>query len=262
MNFLRTVIGACAGFRFYRIALEWSASEPFKHLVKLSAVLAAVCVLILAPRAFRWTAEATQWIERELKLPAFTIESGKVRSDAPQPAVRRADDFLFILDTTGATPLATTGAVNGIIVTADRVFVWAGREAQPQVLPVSQLPQGRVDAAYFRELMTMLIWLLVLPALGMFFGLFLTIGLVQCAAFSGLASLLERPITPRFTFAQLFRLTTLAVTPASVVAAAYGALGWAQGFVPMVYLVVFGFYFSGAAAVCRAALIREGGGIK
>ena len=257
MNFLRTVIGACAGLRFYRVALDWSASDPFKHLVKLSAVLAAVCVLIMAPRAFRWAADATQWVEHDLKLPAFSIERGKVHSEAPQPAVRRAGDFLFILDTTGATPLTATGAVSGIIVTADRVFVWAGRETQPQVLPVAQLPEGRVDAAYFRELMTMLIWMLILPAMGMFFGLFATVALAQCALFSGLASLMERPVTPRFRFGQLFKLATLALTPASIVAAAYGALGWMQGFVPMIYLVVFGFYFSGAAAVCRATLMPQ-----
>ncbi len=259
MNFLRTLAGACAGFRFYHTALGWSASDPFKHLVKLAAALAVVCVLILTPRAFRWTDSATRWIQDELKPPAFTIEKGRVRSGAPQPAVRKADDFLFILDTTGATRLAATGAVNGVIVTADRVFMWAGLDSQPQALPVEQLPAGRVDAAYFRELMTALIWLLVLPALGMFFGLFLTLGLLQCVLFSGLANLLEQPITPRFTYSQLFRLSALAVTPASIVAAAYGTLGWMQGFVPMIYLVVFGFYFSGAAAACRAALTpREG----
>lgn len=255
MNFLRTVVGACAGLRFYRVALEWSASDPFKHLVKLAIVFAVLAVLVLTPRSFRWTADAAHWIEHGLKLPAFTFENGKARSDAPQPAVRRADDFLFILDTTGATRLATTGAVNGAIITADQVFMWAGRDATPQVLPVQQLPAGRVDAAYFRELMTMLIWLLVLPALGMFFGMFLTVGLLQCALFSGLANLLEQPLTPRFTYSQLFRLSALAVTPASIVAAAYGTLGWMEGFVPMIYLVVFGFYFSGASASCRAALM-------
>lgn len=260
MNFLRTVVGACAGLRFYQVALEWSAADPFKHLARLAALLAVLCTLVLTPRAFRWTADAALWIENELKLPAFAIEKGKVRSDAPQPAVRRADDFLFILDTTGATRLATTGAINGVIITADRVFMWAGSNAQPQVLPVDQLPSGRVDAAYFRELMTMLIWLLVLPALGMFFGLFLALGLLQCAIFSGLANLLEQPLTPRFSYGQLFRLSALAVTPASIVAAAYGTLGWMQGLVPMIYLVVFGFYFSGASAACRATLMpREDG---
>ena len=87
MNFIHTVVGACAGLRFYRMALEWSASDPYKHLLKLCAVLAVLCVLILTPRAFRWTTDATRWIEQELKLPAFTIEKGKVRSDVPQPAV-------------------------------------------------------------------------------------------------------------------------------------------------------------------------------
>lgn len=255
MNFLRTVIGACAGLRFYRVALEWSPSDLFKHLVKLSAVLAAVCVLVLTPRAFRWTANATHWIEHDLKLPAFTIEKGKVRSDAQQPLMRRADDFLFILDTTGATRLAATGAVSGMIITANQMFMWAGRDAQPQAIPVEQLPAGRVDAAYFRELMTTLIWLLVLPALGMFFGLFLTVGLLQCALFSGLANLMEQPLTPRFSYGQLFRLSALAVTPASIVATAYGTLGWMQGFVPMIHLAVFIFYLTGASAACRAALM-------
>jgi MFS-type transporter involved in bile tolerance (Atg22 family) len=69
-----------------------------------------------------------------------------------------------------------------------------------------------------------------------------------------MASLMEGWMDPRFRFEQLFCIAVMALTPASLVAIGYAALGLWQGWLSFIYLVVFAFYFTSAAAVCRPLL--------
>jgi hypothetical protein len=259
MNFLRTLVGACAGFRFYRVALAWSVADTARYLAQLVGLVTVVCIAVLLPRSLQWVEEAHHWIERDLQLPVFVIEKGRIRSDAPQPAIRKAGDFTFVLDTTGATQLTNLAAANGILVTTNRVTVWSARDRTPISLDTSQLPDGRVDAAYFKSLMTMTIWLMLPPALGIVFAALYAVALAQAAFFTLTACLMEGAMTPRFHFGNLFRIAVMAVTPAAAVATAYTSFGWARGWVSLIYLLIYAFYYAGATGACRQAM-REGGG--
>ena len=256
MNFLRTLIGACAGMRFYELALAWTLADALKYLAKLSALATVVLVAALVPRSLQWTEQTQRWINEDLKPPAFSIDKGKLRTEVTQPQVRRADDFLFILDPKGSVPLTATGAMHGAIITNQRLFFWTGPKVEMQ--PLEVLPDGRVDGAYFATLMRLVIGLMIVPALGILFGVFCVVGLVQTFTFSALASVVERSLPVHYDFWQLARFAVLALTPTWVIAIGLSSLGvTGGGWLPIVYLCIYGFYFAGAAAACRPLIGGE-----
>lgn len=257
MNFLRTVLGSCAGLRFYRVALEWSRGGALGYFAKLCLLLALIFAAINVPRFLRMADEAGAWIKREKFLPELTIEHGKVRSPAAQPYQRLAGDLIFILDTTGATALAPTGAVNGILVTSDRVLAWSDKRVLVDQPVAAMLPDGRVDAAYFTDLMRLFVRIAVVPMLGILFGAYFAGGMLQSLLFCAIASMMERSLKPRYSFSQLFRISVLALTPAAIVGTAYSALGLATDWLPLLYLGIYYFYLSGATAVCRPLLLQR-----
>ena len=172
----------------------------------------------------------------------------------PQPYVRRAGDFQFILDTTDVTTLDAATAPMGVLVNGNNLFAWNEFNPRPEPIALAVFPDGRVDAGYVAGLLRMAVWWLAIPAvLAVLIG-FYCIALLQIAGFSGMASLMEGWLEPRFRFAQLFCIATLALTPASLVAAGFGALGLWQGWLSFIYLIVFAFYFTSATAVCRPLL--------
>jgi Protein of unknown function (DUF1189) len=257
MNFLRTLLGSCAGLRFYRVAFEWSTRQALGYWAKLTLLLALIFVVVNVPRLQRTTDEAAKWIEREKLLPELTVEHGQIRSPVPQPYVRKTNDFIFILDTTGATALAPTGAVNGIILAKDRVYGWSNQRMMLDQPASALLPDGKVDAAYLGDLMRLFIRVFSVPMFALIFGMFFAGGLAQSALFCGIASVVERSLTPRYNFSQLFRFSILAITPAAVVATAYNAAGLSGEWFPLFYLGIYYFYLSGSTAACRPLLMQR-----
>ncbi|MBM3888641.1 MAG: DUF1189 domain-containing protein [Verrucomicrobia bacterium] len=254
MNFLRTLLGTCAGLRFYGLALDWRVADALKYLLKLVVLLTLIAVPLMVRSGLRLADRAGAWIEEQKFLPEFSIEKGRARSSVPQPYVRRAGDFQFILDTTGATTLDAATAPIGVLINGNSLFAWNEFNPRPEPIALAVFPDGHVDAGYVTGLLRMAVWWLAVPAvLAMFLG-FGCVALVQVAGFSGMASLMEGWLEPRFRFEQLFCIATLALTPASLVAAAFWACGVWQGWLSFVYLIVFAFYFTSAAAVCRPLL--------
>ncbi|MCX7827038.1 MAG: DUF1189 domain-containing protein [Verrucomicrobiae bacterium] len=254
MDFLRTLLGTCAGLRFYGLALEWRTADALKYLLKLVGLLTLIAASLVVRGALRLANEAGRWMEEQKFLPEFSIEQGRARSAVPQPYARRAGDFQFVLDTTGATTINAVNAPMGILVSSNSLFAWNEFNPQPEPISLALFPDGRVDAGYVTRLLRMAVgWLIVPVAMGMFLA-FLCVALCQAAAFGGMASLMESMMEPQFQFGQLFRIGILALTPASLVALGYAALGLWQGWLSFIYLVVFAFYFTSATAVCRPLL--------
>ena len=254
MNFLRTLLGSCAGLRFYAVALGWSLGEAIKYLLKLAVLLTLIAVPLLVRNGMVMADSAGEWLQNQKFLPAFSIEQGRARSSVPQPYIRRAGDFQFVLDTTGATSLKAATAPMGVLISSNCVYAWNEFNPHPEPISLAVLPDGRVDAAYLAGLLRTVVWWMAVPAMFFVFGAFLCISLIQVAGFSGMASLMESWLEPRFRFEQLFRIAVLSLTPASLVTAAYYAFGLWQGWTSFIYLVVFAFYFTSAAAVCRPLL--------
>jgi hypothetical protein len=254
MSLLQTLLGACAGLRFYGQTLEWSVADALKYLLKLVVLVTLVSVPLLVRSALRLADHAGEWIEHEKFLPEFSIAQGRASSSVPQPCVKRAGDFQFILDTTGSTTLTAATAPMGILVSADGAFVWNEFNPRPEPISLAVCPDGRVDGAYVVRMLRVLIWWLAVLVVPVVFGGFLFLTLIQTVAFSGVASLMEGWLEPQFRFGQLFRIAVLALTPASLVAIGFWAFGVWQGWLSFVYLLVFVFYFTSAAAVCRPLL--------
>jgi Protein of unknown function (DUF1189) len=258
MHFLWTLLGVCSGMKFHRLALGWTPVDALKHLLKLALVLTLVATPLVIRDFLRAANSTLARMDGDGVLPAFSIEHGRVRAAVPQPYCGRLQNFAFVLDTTGATPLVATGATSGVTVTADKLTVWAANGMQPQVIPLNYFPDGRVNAAYLGGLLEEATpWMAAVIAVAIFTGFFFAT-LLQVVLFGGVAALVEQGIEPGYRFDQLLSFGVLAVTPASIIALAYAACGVALDNISLTYFIVFAFYFTGATTVCRVLLLPPG----
>ncbi|MBI5685509.1 MAG: DUF1189 family protein [Verrucomicrobia bacterium] len=258
MDFLRTLLGVCSGMRFYRLALDWTAGDALKHLLKLALLMALIGAPLFLRNSYHWATAALAQLEHSKALPEFSIEKGRVRTMLPQPHVRVFRDFALVLDTTSAKPPKPAGANAGITITANSILFWSEINPNPTPIDVSFFPGGRVDAAYLRALLRESLWVSgFFLTIMMFLGVF-CLGLLQVVTFGGLASFVEQGIEPSYRFDQLFCFGTLALSPAAIAALIYAAFG--VGFDPllMVYMIVFAIYFTGSTTACRRLLLPPG----
>jgi len=258
MAFLQTLLGVCSGMRFYRLALDWTPGDALKYLLKLALMLTLLGTPVLLYNSFHWAGSALDQLEDAKVLPEFFIEKGRVRTSLPQPYSRIFRDFAFVLDTTSAKPQAPAGATGGITITADSILLWSEINPNPRPIDISVFPDGRVDTAYLRALLRGSLWAWGIVSAIMIFMGFFCCGLLQVAAFGGLASFVEQGIEPNYRFDQLFNFGTLALTPAAVAALIYAALGIGFDSLLFVYLLAFAIYFTGSTTACRRLLLPPG----
>ncbi|MCX6907695.1 MAG: DUF1189 family protein [Verrucomicrobia bacterium] len=258
MNFLRTLLGVCAGMRFYQFALAWTAGDALKYLLKLALLLALIGTPIVLRNSYHWAGAALERLELSKAWPEFSIEKGRVVSTLPQPHIRVYRDFAFVLDTKSTKPPIPAGATAGITITADSFLLWSEINPHPAPIDISMFPDGHVDAAYLRALLRQSRWVCgLLLAMMMLIGFFCG-GLLQVALFGGIAALVEQGIEPSYRFDQLFSFGTLALTPASVAALTFAGFGIGFDNQLLVYLLVFAFYFTGSTTACRRLLLPPG----
>lgn len=258
MRFLWTLLGVCSGMKFHRIALQWTAVDALKFLLKFTLLLTLVGTPILVRNSMRTAGAALDWLDEEKILPECYIEHGHARTSLKEPYCRRIQDLAFVIDTVNATPLVATGATASITLTADNLQIWAENHPRPQTIPLNLFPDGRLNGAYLRNLLQeSLPWMSVLTAAMVFAGFFCG-ALLQVLVFSGIASFVEQGIEPGYRFAQLFSFGILALTPAAIAALVYSAFGVAIEHLSLVYFLVFAFYFTGSTTVCRILLLPPG----
>lgn len=258
MEFLRTLLGVCSGMRFYRLALDWTAGDALKYLLKLAALLALIGAPLFLQNSYRWAGSVLERLEYSKALPEFYIQKGRARSPVPQPYVRVFHGFAFVLDTTGVKPSAPAGATAGITITANSLLLWSELNPNPTPIDLSVFPDGPVSTDYLRMLLRESLWVGgFVFMLIMFVGVF-CLGLLHVVGFGGLAALVEQGVEPSYRFDQLFCFGTLSLTPAAVAALIYAAFGIGFDNMVLVYLIVFAVFFTGSTSACRRLLLPPG----
>ena len=261
MNFLRTVLKLCASFRDYRTVRDLPVRASLWYLVKLVFPVTVLTVLTLTPAAFHRVNDLAEWTDQHL--PPITIKDGHVTSPVPQPHRVGADDFLFILDTTGATTQPDTNALQGLLLGADCFMFWVGATngATPvlhsQQSSLRGFPDGTVTGEYLRHLFRSFLWVGGPVACGLLAGIALLVILLHAVIFAGFAAVMDRGAIRVLNFWQLLNIAIHAATPATLVNAAFLGLQLENVNLWWLYLIVYGIYLVGAVAASREPVPQD-----
>ena len=255
MKFLHTVLEVCANFRNFRAIRDLPVRTSLQYLAKLVLPVTLLTLLALLPAGFRRVDSVAEWMDQHL--PAFAIQDGRVTSPVAQPCRVQADDFLFLLDTTGATTQPDTNVLQGLLLTADSFQFWIGATNGPTPILRTQhsslrgFPDGPVNGEYFRQLCRSFLWVGG-PVSWVLLALFaMVIILLHATIFAGFATLMERGVDRTLTFWQLLNIAIHAATPATLVTAAFLGLQLESVNLWWLYLIVYGLYLIGAVAASR-----------
>jgi hypothetical protein len=255
MRFLRSVISLCSGFANYREYRDLPVTTSLKHLLKLIVLLAIVVAISGIPAVL----EATDLLAQRFDdhRPDFSIQDGKVVSEAKQPYLWGNNNVRFVLDTTGAVTAADSNATFGVLFTSDGFIYWVSPTNAPGTVlstPLQRLrgfPNGVVNGNYFRRLIRALLWLLV-PLGWLLLVLLGMLGcLIQAYLFAMVASFMERSMPSPLQLSQLLNIAIHACTPAAIVVTAYTAMRLHNLNLWLVYLIVYGIFLVGATNACR-----------
>ena len=255
MKFLSTVLEFCANFRNYRSIRDVSVRTALWYLIKLVFPVTLLILLALLPAGLRRVDGAAEWVDRHL--PAFSLQDGRVTSAAPQPLRAGSDDFLFILDTTGATTQPDTNFLQGILLKSDSFVFWIGATNAPTPVFRTQnsslhgFPDGKINGDYIRELFRSFLWVGGPVAWVLLTVMTLLIVLFHAIIFATFAGLMERGATRALNFWQLLNVSIHAATPAILVNAAFIALQLDSINLWWLYLIVYGLYLIGGVAASR-----------
>lgn len=261
MNFFRSVIALCSGFKNYRAFRDLAISTSLKHLLKLMILLAIVLDISAVPTLL-------QGIDKFAELfnagrPDFSIKEGKVVTQAQQPYSWGDDNLRFILDTTGAVTTPNSNAAFGVLFTADSFLYWVTLTNAPSPVVSTRLqslrgfPDGTVNGDYFRHLIRALLWVLAPFGWLLFVLLGMIICLVQAYLFAMIASFMERSMPSPLQLHQLLNIAIHACTPAAIVVTAYTAMQLHNLNLWLVYLIVYGVFLIGATNACRDPVERK-----
>jgi len=251
MGFFLTIYRVCTGFSHYRDVRDLPVYASIKYLLKLITLLTLLLSVCLIPQAMDLTRSITGWAEKHI--PSFTITSGTVKADLPQPYRSGDADFLFMLDTTGKITGPDPHAMRGVLVTADSLLFWL-RAEQPTDTPVytqrqslRDLPDSTINADYVRVLVMLALWVSV-PVM-LIAGLAATF--TQACFFSLATAILERGMSRGMSWSQLLNISLHAVTPAAIIFTTYTAMRLEGIDLRLVYLIAYGIFLIGGTNAAR-----------
>ena len=255
MNFFRTIVSLCLGFQSYRPVRDLPVTASLRYLVQLVVLLVVILLASFVPWGLHRCEDLAGWMDKHL--PPFSIQDGQVVTTAKQPFRTGTDDFLFVLDTTGAVTAPDPSVAQGILVMRDRFLFWFKPPNTPpeylrsQVQPLRGFPDGPINGDYFRSNLRPVLWVgLPFIAVGLVVaGLLLT--LVQACFFSWIGSIMERSAPHPLRFQQLLNIALHAVTPAAIIVTAYLAMRLTDIDLWLIYLVAYGIFLVGATYACR-----------
>ena len=255
MNFIRTLVSLCAGFRGYRQVRDLPVTTSITYLLKLMTLLALVLTASFIPWALDLGNTFAAWVDEHF--PPFTIHDGKVVTSVEQPYRTGDTDFLLILDTTGKVTQPDSKSLQGVLFMADSFVVWFKATNAPNAAVHSRqhslrgFPDGVVNGDYFRRLIRTFLWvgLPFMVLLVVLVGLLTT--LLQAYLFSFVASLMERGLPARLDLHHLLNIAIHAVTPAAIIVTTYMAMRLRGLNLWLIYLVAYAVFLLGATNACR-----------
>ena len=253
MNFLRYLWLACSGFRTYRGLIELSLRSVLIYWAILSSLLAVAFVGNLA----HWFKIGFPVIQKVMAhVPAFSLANGQARSPLPQPFFANTNQFPIILDLEKKLEEPQKMFPKGVLIRKKEFSFWLD-DSKPILVPWKGWPDGEVNGAYLKNLENETLWALPWFFLVIWLGLG-ALGLIQSLVFTMLAGLLERSITPNYTFLQLYNIALFAVTPGAIIVATYVSFGLYEIQYSVLYVCCYCLFFMMASSACRPLLKPSG----
>ena len=207
MNFFRTAVGLCAGFKSYREIRDLPVTTSIKYLLQLLAVLALVFVTSSIPATLAGTGRFMERFDRHR--PEFSIQNGQIVTRAKQPYAWGNHELLFILDTTGAVTNADPRAETGLLFNASSYTYWVkgGDHLKPTVLthtvPLRGHPDGRIDGEFIRHWVNVFLCLWIPFAWVVLILLGMLTCMLQAYFFAAVTAAMERGVGAPLQLPQL-----------------------------------------------------------
>ncbi len=260
---------------FYRNIINQSFGRSVVYIMLLSFV---VSLLLAAKVKIGYNTFASMsgvWIEKNFDslwpkgMGEIKVENGQVSSDVQQPYIHEWNDFVLILDTTGAIK-SLDEYKHGILIVKDKLIVKrqkSGYETRIQEYDLSRLGavvihpgdtnKGiiakiktknklfNVSIKLIRFWMKLIGGLVFLVMLLIFFSFYLSAKIIQAALFALFAMVPNKVIGANLNYAKLLNISLYALTPATILAVIIILAGiklhlfWlTYSFIYMIYIIL------------------------
>ncbi|GEM_PF-1277601 len=233
---------------FYKNIINQSFGRSVVYIMLLSFVVSFLISVKIKLSYDAFSSSALVWLEQNSGnlwpkgLGEIKIENGIVSSDTPQPYIYKLRDFVFILDTTGATTSLTADSYDILIlknkiIVKDKASKYEKRtreydlskvgtflirpgDAGKGIISEIKTPKKQVEITLkmiksWAKLLGHGVFLLMLLV---FFVFYLAAKLIQGAFFALLALLPNKSSGANLNYAKLLNLSLYALTPPTIMA--------------------------------------------
>lgn len=251
MKFFRYLWLACSGFRTYRAFLD----VPFRSTVLYWAALSAILATVAIPNLIQRLNMAYPLIlKHSVALPEFSLKNGVATSALPQPYYANTNDFPLVLDLAETIKEPHKLFPQGVVIHKHGGLFWSDESSIPWEW--NRWPDGTVNTAYLQKLRDQMSGAIPIVFVIIWLGIML-LGLLQALTFTMLAGILERSISPSFTFNQLFNISLFALTPGCIIIAVYASIGFHEIRYELLYFGCYCLFLIMASGMCRSALLPQ-----
>lgn len=263
MNFFRTLLNCCAGFRFYRSLLPLSPMDSMRFLAILVLFVVVIQIGTFIPVLKNWMKQGAYWVHHNL--PRFEIQNGKAHYDAEQPFVYTNQLLSIVIDTSGNTNQIALNRPYWLFIGEEKIkfgILYEDREgkavSQMSQESLSKFPSGTVNADYILKLAGPWLWRYgPFAMIAYFFGWMLAVS-IQAYLFTLVISFAESASLRQFGFNQFFNIAAHACAPAAIVVTALiVARTYRFEWLMIAFLGTYFIYVMGATAACRRSEEEE-----
>lgn len=234
--------------KFYGNIIEQSFGRSFVYIMLLSFVVSFFLAVKIKIEYNKFAYMSGVWIEKHIDniwpkgLAEIKIDNGQVSSDVQQPYIHKWNDFVFILDTTGAIK-SLTDYNYGILIVKDKIIIKrkkSGYETRIEEYDLSRLERfvihsGDINKGIIAEIKVrdklfnismklIRFWMKFIGEIIFFAVLLILFPFYLCAKiFQGSLFALFSMLPNKFTganlnYAKLLNISLYALTPATILA--------------------------------------------
>lgn len=260
---------------FYRNIIDQSFGRSVVYIMLLSFVISFLLAAKFKIGYNTFASESRVWIEKNFDniwpkgMGEIKIENGQMSLDVQQPYIHKWNDFVLILDTTGAIK-SLDEYKHGILIVKDKLIVKrqkSGYETRIQEYDLSRLGAvairpGDTNKGIIAEIKTknklftvsmkfIKFWMKLignfafLVMLLIFFSSYLSAKIIQALLFALFSMLPNKIIGANLNYAKLLNISLYALTPATILAVIIMLAGiklhlfwFTYSFVYMIYIIL------------------------
>lgn len=258
MNFFRTLLNCCAGFRYYRSLLPLHPLQSVKFLAIVVLLIVVAQIGTFVPVLRHALDRGAEWVQ--YNLPRFEIRDGRARYEAELPFTFTNQFATITIDTSGNTNRPPYARPYALFIGQDKIwFGMAPPNARGELGPPREsveslqgYPNGIVNGDYIRNLASPWLWRAAPYAVLIYFFAWLLAVLIQAYIFTLVISFAESATLRKFGFNEFFNIAAHACAPAAIVVTTLMASRMFRvEWLLMAFLGTYFIYVMGATAACR-----------